>query len=97
MIDSSIHSDKVRKRRVRDGRVVPGDGNRLLDTVSAILETKNDAELCRRLEVNPSLISKIRHGRSVGALLLIRMHEVTGLRIKVLRLIMGDTRPHFEE
>jgi hypothetical protein len=80
-----------------DARVVPGDGNLLLDAVAEHLEAKNDAALCRELEVLPSLISKIRHGRSVGAQLLIRMHEVTGLSIRDLRLLMGDTRPHFEE
>lgn len=67
--------------------------NRLLDTLIEKMQLKNDAALCRRLEVAASLISKVRHGRSpVGAPLLIRMHEISGLDISELRALMGDRR-----
>jgi hypothetical protein len=70
--------------------------NRLLDTLLQNLSLKNDAALSRALEVAPPVISKIRHHRlPVGASLLIRMHEVSGLSIKDLRYLMGDRRDKF--
>ena len=66
---------------------------RLLDALIARMGLKNDAALCRALEVAPPVISKIRHKRiPVGAWMLIRMHEVTGMSIHELRELMGDTR-----
>jgi hypothetical protein len=57
---------------------------------------KNDAALSRMLEVAPPVISKIRHHRlPVGASLLIRMHEVTGMSIRDLRDLMGDRRTKY--
>jgi hypothetical protein len=68
----------------------------LLDTLIKHLQIKNDAALSRVLEVAPPVISKIRHRRlPVGASLLIRMHEVTGMSIKELRNLMGDRRKKF--
>lgn len=72
------------------------DPNKLLTSVLAKLELKNDAALSRVLEVAPPVLSKVRHGRlPVGASLLIRMHEVTNLSIQELRLLMGDRRIKF--
>jgi hypothetical protein len=72
------------------------DPNNLLETLIEKLNLKNDAALSRALEVAPPLISKIRHRRlPVGASLLIRMHEVSQLSIKDLRLLMGDRRTKF--
>src|SRR5438445_11271953 len=72
------------------------DPNHLLDSLIAKLHLKNDAALSRALEVAPPVISKIRHRRlPVGASLLIRMHEVTGMSIQELRELMGDTRSKF--
>ena len=71
----------------------PYDPNRLLDNLLERLQLKNDAALARSLDVAPPLISKIRHRRlPVGASLLIRMNEVSGLSIQELRRIMGDRR-----
>ena len=70
--------------------------NQLLDALIAKMALKNDAALSRALEVAPTVISKIRHHRlPVGASLLIRMHEVSSLSIKELRLLMGDRRDKF--
>ena len=70
--------------------------NRLLDTLIENLRLKNDAALSRALEVAPPVISKIRHHRlPVGASLLIRMHEVTGMSIRDLRDLMGDRRTKY--
>lgn len=72
------------------------DPNRLLDELILRLKLKNDAALSRLLEVAPPVISKIRHMRlPVGASLLVRMHEVSGLSIKELRTMMGDRRDKF--
>lgn len=72
------------------------DPNHLLDALIEKLHLKNDAALSRSLEVAPPVISKIRHRRlPVGASLLIRMHEVSDLSIKDLRLLMGDRRDKF--
>lgn len=70
--------------------------DRLLDVLCENLRLKNDAALSRMLEVAPPIISKIRHRRlPVGAALLIRMHEVTGLKIIDLRYLLGDRRTKF--
>ena len=69
------------------------DPNNLLDSLIEKLHLKNDAALSRALEVAPPVISKIRHRRlHVGASLLIRMHEVSNLSIRELRVLMGDRR-----
>lgn len=70
--------------------------NLLLDELQQRLQLKNDAALSRALEVAPPVISKIRHRRlPVGASLLIRMHEVSDISIRDLRLLMGDRRDKF--
>ena len=72
------------------------DPNNLLDSLIDKLNLKNDAALSRALEVAPPVISKIRHRRlPVGASLLIRMHEVSDLSIRDLRILMGDRRDKF--
>lgn len=66
---------------------------RLLDTIIQNLGLKNDAQLCRVLEVPAPVISKIRGGKlSVGASMLLRMHDATGLSIRDLRYLIGDPR-----
>ncbi|MGK5025903.1 MULTISPECIES: hypothetical protein [unclassified Janthinobacterium] len=70
--------------------------NHLLDILLSKMQLKNDAALSRLLEVAPPVISKIRHHRlPVGASLLIRMHEVTGMSIRDLRDLMGDRRTKY--
>jgi hypothetical protein len=72
------------------------DPNNLLNVLLDKLRLKNDAALSRMLEVAPPVISKIRHQRlPVGASLLIRMHEVSGLSIRDLRDLMGDRRAKY--
>jgi hypothetical protein len=70
--------------------------NHLLDVLLNEMQAKNDSALCRLLGVKPPNISKIRHHRSpVGASLLIRLHEITGISIRDLRNLMGDRRMKF--
>lgn len=72
------------------------DPNALLDALLEKMRIKNDAALCRVLEVAPPVISKIRHKRlPVGASMLIRMHEVSDLSIRELRDLMGDRRTKY--
>ncbi len=72
------------------------DANLLFDTLIANLGLKNDAALARALEVAPPVISKVRRAKlAIGASLLIRMHEVSGLSIRDLRFLMGDRRDKF--
>ncbi|RYZ86176.1 MAG: hypothetical protein EOP06_14975 [Proteobacteria bacterium] len=75
----------------------PGyDPDKLLDAMLEKLQLKNDAALCRALEVAPPVISKIRHRRlPVGASMLIRMHEVTDMSVAQLREILGDRRQKY--
>lgn len=72
------------------------DPNRLLDALIAKLKLKNDAALSRVLDVNPPVLSKIRHGTlPVGASLIIRMQDVTNFSLKKVRFLMGDRRARF--
>jgi hypothetical protein len=72
------------------------DADTLLDGLIVHLDLKNDAALARALEVAPPIISKLRHrSLPVTAAVLIRMHEVSGLSINNLRLLMGDNRRRF--
>lgn len=68
----------------------------LFNTIRKHLNIKNDAALARVLGVAPPIISKHRHKViPVGACILIRMHEVSGIAIKELRALMGDTADIF--
>lgn len=70
--------------------------NHLLDILLGKHQLKNDAALARLLEVAPPVISKIRHHRlPVGASLLLRMHETTGISVRELRDLMGDRRTKY--
>lgn len=72
------------------------DPDNLLTALIKKLNLKNDVALCRALEVEPPIISKIRHRRaSVSGSMLIRMHEVSNLSIEELRLLLGDRRKKF--
>ncbi|WP_211465315.1 hypothetical protein [Collimonas silvisoli] len=70
------------------------NANRLLDAVITRLGLKNDAALSRYLKVRPPVISKIRHGRlSVGASLLITIHEASELSIAELKSFLQSNDP----
>lgn len=71
--------------------------NNLLDVLRDKMQLKTDMELADRLLVGKALISKLRHHQvPVGAKVLIRMHEASGLSIRELRAHMGDVREHFD-
>lgn len=65
------------------------DPNLLLDWLIKHLKLRNDADLARKLEVSPSIISRLRNTRDhVGPSVLIRMHEIADTPVKELRAIM---------
>jgi len=69
---------------------------RLLNSLIDHLGIRTDADLCRVLEIPPSVLSSIRSGRRpIGASLLVRMHDVSGLDIRELRKLLGDRRAKF--
>ena len=64
--------------------------NDLLDLLIDKLRLKNDAALCRALEVAPPVVSKIRHGRlPVGDTILLRMHEISDIPLRKLKELLG--------
>lgn len=68
--------------------------NDLLDKIVRDLGLRNDAALSRALEVSPSMICKIRSGTTPFTdLMLIIVHEATGLSIKELKAILRDGLP----
>ena len=72
-----------RARALEPSSFVP---NKLLDTLIEKMNLKNDAELCRVLEVQPPIISKIRHRKlAVGATILLRMHVKSDISIRELK------------
>jgi predicted house-cleaning noncanonical NTP pyrophosphatase (MazG superfamily) len=78
-----------RARALEPSSFVP---NKLLDTLIEKLHLKNDAELCRVLEVQPPIISKIRHRKlNVGATILLRMHEKSNIPIRELKELTSDS------
>ncbi|MFL6675735.1 MAG: hypothetical protein ACJ8LG_20875 [Massilia sp.] len=78
-----------RARALEPSSFVP---NKLLDTLIQKLHLKNDAELCRVLEVQPPIISKIRHRKlNVGATILLRMHEKSNIPIRELKELSSSS------
>lgn len=70
----------------------PVQNSRLLDRLIEVMGLKNDASLARVLEVAPPVISKIRHGRlDIGPILLIGAHEESGLSIKEMKAMIGQS------
>lgn len=62
---------------------------KLLDTLKEKYELKNDAEISRRLEVPPPVISKIRNGKTgVSADVILRIHETFGMPVADIRALM---------
>jgi len=72
------------------------DPNRMFDLCISKLKLKNDAALCRLLEVQAPIISKIRHARSpLSSKILLRVHEVSGIDVKELQKMAGDRRTKY--
>ncbi|WP_194726261.1 helix-turn-helix domain-containing protein [Noviherbaspirillum malthae] len=72
------------------------DPNPLLDRLISVVPGQNDIGLAAALGVTKSIISKIRNKHAdISAEMLLNMHEMSGLSIRELRNLMGDTRRLF--
>lgn len=81
--------------RAREAEPPSFKPNKLLDTLIQRMHLKNDAELCRVLEVQPPIISKIRHRKlNVGATILLRMHEKSDIPIAELKELAQEAKLH---
>lgn len=70
------------------------DGEKLIDwLINKVYKVKNDAALCRVLDLTPAYISRIRNNKiPVGAALMLKIHEDTDIPTKAIRIaVMGDT------
>ncbi len=61
----------------------------MLDTIKEKMNLKTDAALCAAIGITPPIISKVRAGTlKVGAALLLRLHELTGMRTREIRAMI---------
>lgn len=67
----------------------------LLNELIRMKGLKNDAALCRFLEVQPPIISKMRNGMlPFGASMIIRIHDAFGMPIREIKaLLCGQLAP----
>lgn len=64
--------------------------NATLDMIIEKFHLKNDAALCRALNIAPPVISKIRHGNNpVSLTLAVLISETTGIHLKVIKQHFG--------
>lgn len=64
--------------------------NNLLDHLIELGKLKNDAALSRALQVQPPVLSKLRHGNlPLGPSIIIRAHEAFGISISDIKFIAG--------
>ncbi|SNS72789.1 hypothetical protein SAMN06265795_105200 [Noviherbaspirillum humi] len=70
----------------------------LLDMLRSTLNAPNDAVLARMLGLSPAAISKIRNQHvPVSSAVLLQVHEITGISIRELRNLIGDTSTNLWE
>lgn len=69
---------------------------RLLDALLVHFGLRRDSHLAEKLGMPRPMICKLRKSKiPVGAAVLIRIHEISGLGIRELRTILGDRRRRF--
>jgi hypothetical protein len=67
--------------------------SKLFDAICKRRALKTDSELAALLEIGNAQICKVRHGvQPLSGQLLLRIHEVTGIEIRQLKILMGDRR-----
>jgi Spy/CpxP family protein refolding chaperone len=67
--------------------------SRLFDLVCKQHALKTDRELAHLLGIGSPQTCRVRHGlQPLSGQLLIRIHEVTGMQIQQLKILMGDRR-----
>lgn len=61
----------------------------VLDMIIKKMGFKNDAALCRALDMQPPVISKIRSGITpLGPVTLLRMSELSGMKTKDIKALL---------
>lgn len=82
---------EIKRIRIAEQQKENAGINNLLDLLIQKLRLKNDCQLSRELLVSHSVISRLRVGNlPMSALVLLRMHEVSDISIRDLRMLMGD-------
>jgi hypothetical protein len=82
--------------KARLTRTATYDPNALLDALKDLMKLKNDAALSLALDIQPPVLSKIRHYRMpVSGAVLLRMHEASSVSVTDLQAMMGDRRAKF--
>ena len=72
------------------------DPNFFIDAIKILRGCRKDVEFCNSLGLLQEYISNIRnYKKPISAMLLIYLHEETGITIRNLRLLMGDRRKYF--
>lgn len=67
--------------------------SRLFDLICQQHGLKTDRELARLLGIGSPQTCRVRHGsQPLSGELLLRIHEVTGIQIQQLKILMGDRR-----
>lgn len=73
----------------RDTIAGEADANHLFDILLARYDMKNDAALCRHLNLAAPLLSKMRNGHQrVSAETMLRVHEAFGIPFAELRALL---------
>lgn len=69
------------------------DPSKLLDAIKERYAVHTDSELAELLDMTGPQISRIRHwGAPLSASALIKIHEISGLPIALLKKLCGDRR-----
>lgn len=68
---------------------------KLLDFAKRKLHADNDSQLAKILEVNQSVICKVRyHKQPLSSFLIVKIQEKSGMSLADVREVMGDKRLH---
>lgn len=63
----------------------------LFDKIIADKQLKNDAELCRIIDIPPPVLSRIRAGKqNVSSSMILSVHEVLGYSVKEIRALLAE-------
>jgi hypothetical protein len=70
--------------------------SKLFDLICQQRGLKTDRELAQLLGIGSPQTCRVRHGiQPLSGKLLIRIHEVTGIQIQQLKVLMGDRRSQY--
>jgi hypothetical protein len=66
-----------------------GTNHKLVDAMREMVGAKNDAELSRILKIGAPEISRINHGKKLGASILVKLHRHTLMPIAEIESRLG--------